>query len=340
MLPHILICIALSLCVLIEQRRQQVYSLIISILIIILFMMLSNPYWGVDTHAYEEYYYIPASQKTVLQLLQFDFFATPFLLFSKLITVFAKTYWAYKIIIFSFNISVIVFFITKYATYKSIALLVFISISSNQLFFSLRQVVAFSFFLLSIHFWNRKKILISLGLLTMSIFIHFIAIIGIGVWGVMLFKKRFCPWFIVMLIIFFYRIASKIIYLITIYYRGGLYKNIALSNGGYTLLIAQFIVLMTIHVIFIARKIKEKNANFYYNCYVIACGLQIIAIKFATFNRVQLFFTWSIPLLISKIIEHLNKSSDKLIAALIVCILASAFYLSTFALKYPYQSIF
>ncbi|MCM1236995.1 MAG: EpsG family protein [Ruminococcus flavefaciens] len=307
---------------------------------VIVFFSLSSAYWGIDQKSYEQYYYEPAVRGDVGLELNF---ATGFNVVCRLFSLVSWNFWSFRLMMFLFFLTVICWMIAKYSKRRILSLYIFCAICGLQLFFSERQMMAFSLMLLALEFWKNWKKggkFISILLAIAAIFVHQITLAGVGIFILQYVKKRCNSIKILIFIGITLFGASRVIELMVDNYRGGMYKGVDYEYDGFTLLIVQFIVLLSIHFYMKKKRINDFELTSYYNMYVIACMLQIISVQFVIFNRCRLFYVWSLSILIPNLLTYLKKIQNKRIILAGICLLITGFYLIVIGRTYPYISMF
>lgn len=360
MVPHIILVLFLFIFSLIEKSRQVQLEINSSnffpcnritrftdkdipylciIVSMIIFRLLVDSYWGVDAKEYEEIYYQPAKELSFIKIIGNRSFASPFLFISKFFSFISWNYWSFRLFLCSFYIIFIACFIRKWSVHAAFCFFVFYSIACNQILLSFRQTMSFCFFLLSFAFILEKKYIRSVLFAVFAIFVHTIALAGVGVYVLMIKKKRFNLLSILVIFLLSYLFSSKIVDLVILKYRYGMYKAIGeLENGGQTLLVVQFVILFFYYFLLKLKRINNRKINFYFNNYVFACSLQFFALRFATFNRCRLFYLIGFAMLSGEVLNYINNNLDKKIYKILVAFIAALFYLYTFATKYPFIS--
>lgn len=350
MIPHLLLCAMFGVLILSENgypslkirvgRRNVDLSYLLAIVGVVAFFSISSTYWGIDQESYEQYYYEPAVRGNISFELNF---ATGFNIVCKLFSLVSWNFWSFRLAMFLFFLTVICWMIAKYSKHKVLSLYIFCATCGSQLFFSERQMMAFSIMLLALEFWkNQKKRrkFISILLMIAAIFIHQIALVGIGMFILQYVKKRFNSIKVLIFISIILFLSSRIIEFVVNNYRGGMYRAGYYGYGGFKLLIVQFIILLAIHFYMKRKRINDFELSNYYNMYVIACLLQIVSVQFAVLNRCRLFYVWSLSFLISSLLTYVKRPNSKIIILAGIYLLTTGFYLTAIGRNYPYISIF
>lgn len=333
MIPHIVLCVLLVMCSLIENKRNYRIVMVLALGSVICFEIFSDTYWGIDSRNYETSWYIPARDNSISVLKKSDRFAIPFLLWSKVICFFSADYKVYKVIMLSVSLIIIASVLIKITEYRVMALSIMICICASQVFFSFRQMTAFGIFFISMYFVKQRKYLLGCCLYIGAILIHTIALSGVMVYVLYLLKKRINGVEILLFMSCMHLGAPYIISMIGKSYRNGMYLNTIRTNGGGSLFVLNILIVLALSIFLNG----ENKKNFYYNCYVIALGLQLIAMQFAVFNRTRLFYIWTLPLICSELIADAKNMKERNCRKIITVGCASLFYIGTFAVKYPYQ---
>lgn len=347
---HILLCTIMSTFTILEYLSKMGkinikfndFFFYLSILTIIIFGFVRDPYWGVDSLNYEQIYFTPSLSYTFKDILNLEFFSIPFFILTRFITLFTANYQIYKGIILIITLIGPVLLINKYSSNKSFSFFIFFSITALQVLFSLRQSISMSLFFIAVYLYLEKKYLFSAIFWFIACMMHTIAIVSFLTFILFFIKKRINAFISFILVILSFLFFDELIIYFLHFYRHGLYINVNPTGGGYNLLFFSIFVLVCIYFFLDRHKCKNKKdeqaLNFYYNNYLVSVCLQTISIKIATFNRTRAYFIFYLSLLLPNLIDDISlflKIKKEIVVLLFLGVL-SAFYLYTVGLKYPY----
>lgn len=339
MVAHIIFCVVFGLLMLTERTNNKfdnrlISGFKISIFIVILYYMLSSPFWGVDQEEYYSYFYIGSKENSFISFFN-EPYSAAFHIICKILCYISWDFWSFRIELFLIQFLIVAYMINKYSEYKILSIFAYVTINASLVFFCERQMTAFAFFLIAWELKNNKKYIASLLFMLFAIAIHQIAIVGVGIYVIGLFHERFSKIKLVVFATLLSLIATSIINFIIENYKNGIYIDIDYEKGGLKLFILLTAIIFFIDFL-LDNNMNSFKINYTYNLYAVAWLLQILAMQLSVLNRSRIFYSWTLVILISEICVKNRMFKNKSVLKFGIWIILSVYFLFVFASKYPY----
>lgn len=231
------------------------------------------------------------------------------------------------------SFSLIFFVINKMSKNTSLGILVFISIGGlADVFSNMRQCLAIGIVMLAVYLWHKGNRILSVIIWLFSLCIHSTAIIGL-LYYLVVFSKTYTSLLVKSIVLAWGFILIDLFgipFLVQQYAINDYSKTIVSGEGLKQLFLLIAIVILAC---ILMRKQKYDVSNevtLSINAVCIATVIQILAVGFSLLNRLQLYYIYFLPILVTNIMYR--KKSKKVIFIL-VGISCFAYYCYTIILN-------
>lgn len=298
---------------------------------------------GVDVINYRSdfFYYGKQSFSFIIRNIIDD---NGYYLLNKIVYMFSNDFWLFKAILYFITFTLFSYVIYKKSRYPAISYLLYIAFGFIGLNFCiLRQAIAISICFYSFRFIKEKRPFIFIIVVTIAITFHKTAIFYLFLYplangfyeNVSRLKKLIfigCAFMIA-------RFGLPIMYQ---FYKTD-YSDMAIAGTGLNLLILDLLLILGLGFL-IKNHYKDKtdknNLTVEYNALFVTIYTQIIAIFFALFNRITMYFSIMLTIVVPNLIAQFKKKNWLLLVVICICTLLYAVILiSNDSDTIPYLSI-
>lgn len=287
---------------------------------------------GHDAQSYYDDYWCMRDNYSWIKLATDFTMDNVFFAILKIIGMFTSDYWVARAVLFTGTFAIYYAVIWKESPYPAMSIIVFLGLSSLGLMYGiLRQALAGSICFLAYteikKSWKKCVVLVLLGAMIHKSAIVCALMLLLYYLGIK-FKIKKCNGLQLLFLSTIVRIGFFVaIPIIISLYSGGSYADIAMADGGYSMLI--FMVVMFIllsYLMYITGTKEDAELAFLYN---LSCGallLQVGALQWALLNRITVYFSIYWCLLFPKLICRLPKCQKMSFSLIVVVLFGFMFF--------------
>lgn len=276
-------------------------------LLLTLFLGLRANHVGLDMGNYKSFF-IKTTNSSFFYLFEHIEFEIGFKMYTKIITLFSRSYSVFIFITAILSMWGVYEFIKENSKNYSASIFIFLTFNYYiYLFCLLRQVLAISFLLLSIKYVKKQKFLFFLPYVLLATAFHKSAIIFLIVYylpKLKLNKKKITYFCLASFLLFLFK--RPIIHIVTVLFYNRYLHFRDTSGQGYTMFFFLLSVLLGIIYLFKDFDIQKKENKILIGMLMICIPLQILATTQGLIARLVLYFSHCLIVLIPNALETLK----------------------------------
>ncbi|TYP75666.1 EpsG family protein [Paenibacillus methanolicus] len=295
-----------------NNKRNKVIIAAIAFVQLLVIMVLRKDTVGADVRTYYQYFLLISNLK--FPAFEFVNMESGYVFFNSLISFFTINKQLFIVIISAVILTGYFLFLYKNSEDITLSIFLFITLEFYSLSFSMvRQSIAIIIILFSYEFIKKRKPLKFVLCVLLATLFHKTAIIFIVFYVVTKIKisYKYISFVLLGSLVVFMLGGSLINYLVHKFYP--YYSELVVSGEGVTMLILLTGILLG--MLPLHKELITKNSvnSMLFHALIVAVVLQIMSIQFSLFNRMTLYFTIFLTILIPSYIKMIEDSRIRLL---------------------------